>query len=55
MVTINEFTRLGALAIISALNGLRLATTYVTVHAKTSLIRTKIEIDFLSPAYSYTH
>ena len=29
--------------------------TYVTVHAKTSLVRTKIEINFLSPAYSYTH
>ena len=28
---------------------------FVTVHAKTSLVRTKIEIDFLSPAYSYTH
>ena len=28
---------------------------YVTVHAKTSLVRTKIEINFLSPAYSYTH
>ena len=26
----------------------------VTVHAKTSLVRTKIE-NFLSPAYSYTH
>ena len=30
-------------------------TLYVTVHAKTSLVRTKIEINFLSPAYSYTH
>ena len=29
--------------------------TNVTVHAKTSLVRTKIEINFLSPAYSYTH
>ena len=28
---------------------------FVTVHAKTSLVRTKIEIHFLSPAYSYTH
>ena len=28
---------------------------YVTVHAKTSLVRTKIEINILSPAYSYTH
>ena len=28
---------------------------YVTVHAKTSLVHTKIEIIFLSPAYSYTH
>ena len=27
----------------------------VTVHAKTSLVRTKIEIHILSPAYSYTH
>ena len=34
---------------------LLLSTTYVTVHAKTSLVRTKIEINFLSPAYSYTH
>ena len=30
-------------------------TTFVTVHAKTSLVRTKIEINILSPAYSYTH
>ena len=29
--------------------------SFVTVHAKTSLVRTKIEINFLSPAYSYTH
>ena len=29
--------------------------TYVTVHAKTSLVCTKIETHFLSPAYSYTH
>ena len=28
---------------------------FVTVHAKTSLVRTKIEINFLSPAHSYTH
>ena len=27
----------------------------VTVHAKTSLVCTKIEIHFLSSAYSYTH
>ena len=26
---------------------------YVTVHAKTSLVRTKIEINFLSPAYTH--
>ena len=29
--------------------------TYVTVHAKTSLVRTKIEINFFTPAYSYIH
>ena len=28
---------------------------YVTVHAKTSLVRTKIEINFFTPAYSYMH
>ena len=28
---------------------------YVTVHAKTSLVRTKIEIHFLSPAYVYVY
>ena len=28
---------------------------YVTVHAKTSLVRTKIEINFITPAYSYIH
>ena len=28
---------------------------YVTVHAKTSLVQTKIENHFFSPAYSYTH
>ena len=32
-----------------------MTNAYVTVHAKTSLVRTKIEINFLSPAYSYTH
>ena len=30
-------------------------TTYVTVHAKTSLVRTKIEIHFFTPSYSYIH
>ena len=29
--------------------------TIVTVHAKTSLVRTKIEINFFTPAYSYIH
>ena len=28
---------------------------YVTVHAKTSLVRTKIEINFFTPGYSYIH
>ena len=28
---------------------------FVTVHAKTSLVRTKIEINFFTPAYSYIH
>ena len=28
---------------------------YVTVHAKTSLVHTKIEIHFFTPAYSYIH
>ena len=28
---------------------------YVTVHAKTSLVCTKIEIHFFTPAYSYVH
>ena len=27
----------------------------VTVHAKTSLVRTKIEINFFTPGYSYIH
>ena len=35
--------------------GLYFKVSIVTVHAKTSLVRTKIEINFLSPAYSYTH
>ena len=29
--------------------------SFVTVHAKTSLVYTKIEINFFTPAYSYTH
>ena len=32
-----------------------LTSWYVTVHAKTSLVRTKIESGFFSPAYSYIH
>ena len=51
-------------AFLPIFSGLKVSTTiliyiciklYVTVHAKTSPVRTKIEINFLSPAYSYTH
>ena len=31
------------------------ATINVTVYAKTSLVHTKIEINFITPAYSYIH
>ena len=32
---------------------LSMSIIYVTVHAKTSLVRTKIEINFFTPSYSY--
>ena len=61
-VKVNEYMSLDELAkvleeLVKKFSGMFTArfSTYVTVHAKTSLVCAKIEIHFLSPAYSYTH